>query len=227
MERSQFLARVKQAVQTGNAYRVALKPVPSDVGYVGSDADLCAAFAREVEGVGGFAEVVDSHDAALAVLGSWLDLHPARSALCWPHPVLDELDLFDWLRRRGVEVVHSDAGELDPSNGRQRWLAADVGITSVEWAIAETGSLVMWSRRGRERVASLVPPVHIAIVRQRQIVPDLMDVFREAESRGLSDLPSNMTLITGPSKTGDIELQLTTGVHGPGTWRVLVIRDAS
>ena len=226
MDREQFLARVKQAVQTGNAYRVALKPVPPDVGYVGADADLCGAFAREVEGVGGFAEVVDSDDAALAVLGSWLDLHPARSALCWPHPVLDELGLFEWLRQRGVEVVRSDEGDVDDTTRRERWLAADVGITSVEWAIAETGSLVMWSRRGRERVASLVPPVHIAVVRQRQIVPDLLDVFRAAESRGLRDLPSNMTLITGPSKTGDIELQLTTGVHGPGTWRVLVIRDA-
>ena len=72
-------------------------------------------------------------------------------------------------------------------------------------------------------MASLTPPVHIAIVERVQIVPDLIDAFERLAGRGLDALPSNVTLITGPSKTGDIELQLTTGVHGPGKWRVIVI----
>jgi len=90
-------------------------------------------------------------------------------------------------------------------------------------AIAETGTLLMCARPGQERVASLTPPMHIAIVERRQIVPDLIDAFDWLAGRGLENLPSNVTLITGPSKTGDIELQLTTGVHGPGKWRVVVV----
>jgi L-lactate dehydrogenase complex protein LldG len=62
--------------------------------------------------------------------------------------------------------------------------------------------------------------MHIAIVQQEQIVPDLIDAF---SMLGKGPLPCNVTFITGPSKTGDIELQLTTGVHGPGKWRVIVI----
>jgi L-lactate dehydrogenase complex protein LldG len=82
----------------------------------------------------------------------------------------------------------------------------------------------MCSAPGHERMASLVPPAHVAIVEASQIVPDLLDAFAELEKRGVDNLPSNITLITGPSKTGDIELQLTTGVHGPGHWHVVVIR---
>jgi L-lactate dehydrogenase complex protein LldG len=84
---------------------------------------------------------------------------------------------------------------------------------------------MMVARPGQERLASLIAPVHIAIVERRQIVPDLIDAFGLLRQQGLEQLASNVTLITGPSKTGDIELQLTTGVHGPGKWRVIVIDD--
>ena len=90
-------------------------------------------------------------------------------------------------------------------------------------ALAETGTLMMCSRAGQERVASLLPPTHIAIVERKQIVPDLIDAFQMLGGRGAGQLPSNVTFITGPSKTGVIELQLTTGVHGPGQWRVIVM----
>jgi L-lactate dehydrogenase complex protein LldG len=100
-------------------------------------------------------------------------------------------------------------------------LACDVGITSCDWAIAETGTLMMCAGPGHERVASLLPPMHVAVVERQQIVPDLIDAFATLNA---TTLPSNVTLITGPSKTGDIELQLTTGVHGPGKWRVIVVR---
>ena len=70
---------------------------------------------------------------------------------------------------------------------------------------------------------SLLPPMHIAVVERRQIVPDLFDAFQFLAAGGLDNLPSNITWITGPSKTGDIELQLTTGVHGPGKWRVIIV----
>ena len=63
-------------------------------------------------------------------------------------------------------------------------------------------------------------PMHVAIVECQQIVPDLIDALAKLKS---DVMPSNVTRITGPSKTGDIELQLTTGVHGLGKWRVIII----
>ena len=61
----------------------------------------------------------------------------------------------------------------------------------------------------------------MAVIEARQIVADLFALFSRYEHE---ELPSNLTLITGPSKTGDIELELTTGVHGPGQWHVIIVR---
>ena len=76
----------------------------------------------------------------------------------------------------------------------------------------------MRSSPDQPRSISLLPPVHIALAERRQLVPDLFDLFPQ-----LGTLPSCLTLITGPSKTGDIELRLVTGVHGPGTVHVLML----
>ncbi|MFO0867380.1 MAG: lactate utilization protein [Pirellulales bacterium] len=223
MGREEFLARVRQAAETGKAYRVALRPVPDDVAYVGVSGDPVAALAREVQEVGGEAAIAATPDEAQAILHRWLDRAAPRSVLGWRHPVLERLGVPELVRRRGASWW--DADQERPSDLREHWLAADVGLTGVEWAIAETGSLVMASRPGRERVVSLLPPVHIAIVEESRILPDLLDLFRRLQADGLEQLPSNLVLITGPSKTGDIELQLTTGVHGPGQWLVLILRD--
>ena len=102
-------------------------------------------------------------------------------------------------------------------------LGVDVCISSVSYAIAETGTLAVMSQPGQERGGSLLGPVHLAVVETSQILPDLFDLFEKLGQRK-EGMPSNLTLITGPSKTGDIELELTTGVHGPGVWYVLIIK---
>ena len=225
MSRDAFLARVKQAAEMGRAYRVAHQEIPPEVGYVGAVGDLCEHLAREINAVGGIATLVNSLAEARDVLAGYLTESAARSALCWQHPVLDRLGLDSLLQERNVaQVNHAQNAHLDLLTRRQQQLACEIGITSVDVAIAETGTLLLCSRPGQERLASLVAPMHVAIVERSQIVPDLLDAFQILQDRGLSNLPSNVTLITGPSKTGDIELQLTTGVHGPGKWRVIIVR---
>jgi L-lactate dehydrogenase complex protein LldG len=94
---------------------------------------------------------------------------------------------------------------------------AHAGITGVAAAVAETGSLVVASGRGRTRNAFIIPPIHIAIVREEQIVPDLIDLFAR-----IGAPPTALTIISGPSKTADIEGILITGVHGPGHVHILL-----
>jgi L-lactate dehydrogenase complex protein LldG len=102
--------------------------------------------------------------------------------------------------------------------------SVDVGVTGVAAAIAETGTLVTTSGPATARGSSLIPPVHVAVVRASQILPDLCDFFAGLASD--PQLPANVNLITGPSKTADIEGILVTGMHGPGEVYVLLVSDA-
>lgn len=225
MSRESFLARVRQAAEVGRAYRVHLKPVPPEAGYVGVEGDLCERLAKEIAEVGGQAFLVDDLASARATLLDLIRQADTASALCWQHELLERLALSELLATHGL--LRHDYEELamhDEKDRRLTVLAAGIGISSVDCAIAETGTLMLCSRPGQERVASLLPPMHVAIVERSQIVPDLIDAIALLHERGLANLPSNVAFITGPSKTGDIELQLTTGVHGPGLWRVIIIR---
>lgn len=96
----------------------------------------------------------------------------------------------------------------------------DVGITSVQAAIAETGTLVLDSTRERHRLVSLVPPVHIAIVKAATIYATLGETLSMLQSG--KELSPAITFITGPSRTADIELTLTIGVHGPQELYVII-----
>ncbi len=98
---------------------------------------------------------------------------------------------------------------------------ADAAVTGVVAAIAETGTIVCVSSATTARGTSLIPPVHVALVNAAQIVPDLFDYFDRLSRDG--ELPANVNLITGPSKTADIEGILITGVHGPGTLHVVAV----
>lgn len=225
MNRDEFLARVRGAALSGRRYRVAVRnDLPPRPGRMGPNDGRAERFIDELERVGGVAHRVSGHEAAREALLALVDRPGVKSALCWEHPVLDRVGLDALLADRGVEKwSHPPLAERTADEQRAHMLAADLGITSATLAIAETGTLVMVAGAGSERTASLLPPVHVAIIEEQQIVPDLYDAFdRLAE---LEEMPSNVTLITGPSKTGDIELRLTTGVHGPGQWHVIVIVD--
>jgi L-lactate utilization protein LutC len=226
MSREAFLRRVRAAVESGRAYRVhPCDEAASRAGYVGAGDDLCARLAAEVGAAGGTAHEVDDLAAARRTLVDLLRRHNAHSALCWRHELLARLGLDELLASLSIERLDYDGlCQLEEPHRRERVLAADVGITSVDFAIAETGTLAMLSRPGQERLASLAPPLHVAVVESRQVIADLLDLFAALDVAGPDALPSNLTLITGPSKTGDIELELTTGVHGPGQWHVVIAR---
>jgi L-lactate dehydrogenase complex protein LldG len=105
--------------------------------------------------------------------------------------------------------------------------AARVGLTGVDAALAATGSIVLSSGRGRYRAASLLPSVHVAVVATDQIAPDLESWLAAQRATGATSLrrPSNLVIITGPSRTADIAMQLVMGMHGPRALHVVVLPD--
>lgn len=98
----------------------------------------------------------------------------------------------------------------------------DAGLTGTLGAIADTGSLILWPGADEPRLLSLVPHIHVALLRADR----LYDTFWQAvtENRWAEGMPTNALLISGPSKTADIEQTLAYGVHGPKRLVVVVIR---
>jgi L-lactate dehydrogenase complex protein LldG len=98
---------------------------------------------------------------------------------------------------------------------------AEVGITGADYALADTGSLVMLSSAEEARMISLLPPVHIAIVEKSKLLTGLDELFTVLPDPNAGT--SSMVLITGPSRTADIEQILVRGVHGPGEIHVVLL----
>ncbi|WP_019935658.1 LutC/YkgG family protein [Oceanimonas smirnovii] len=100
----------------------------------------------------------------------------------------------------------------------------DAGITGCHGAIAASGSLVLWPGPEEPRTLSLVPPHHIAILKASTLHPNLPAMMTdEGWSRGM---PTNLLLVSGPSKTADIQQTLAYGAHGPSALTVLILEDA-
>ena len=109
----------------------------------------------------------------------------------------------------------------DRANLQNVCASVDVGITSAAYGLAATGSLVMLSSATEARMISLLPPVHIAVIETSQILADIDELFTVLPDPARQT--SSMVLITGPSRTGDIEQISIRGVHGPGELHVVLI----
>jgi L-lactate dehydrogenase complex protein LldG len=98
----------------------------------------------------------------------------------------------------------------------------------VDYVIAETGTLVLTAQAGQMRGVSLLPPVHVAVARTSQVIATLDDYLLLVQQEGADvqqALSSCVSFVTGPSRTGDIELKLTVGVHGPGDLHLVLLDE--
>jgi L-lactate utilization protein LutC len=216
-DREAFFDRIRRAVAAGNrAGDAATLPERGAVGYQGAGDDLVGRFATELTAVGGVAHLVADVESAAAKVMELLREKRAQRVVVGRGTMLDKLALSERLRIAGIETVVADS--VDAAAWRAAAFAADVGISGVELLVAETGSIVVETRPDQPRGLSLLPPVHIAVAERRQLLPDLFDIFAESTAP-----PACLSIITGPSKTGDIELRLVTGVHGPGEVHVVLI----
>lgn len=156
----------------------------------------------------------------LKTLSEWIESKNLSRVLLSDHPYL-EPDMGKNLEVPGVEIC-SDQIDLDTLYDQ-----IDCGITVATAAVAETGSVVLSSSEKELRLASLVPPRHLVVVSSTVLVDDLLDL----SARGgvldgrTGEIPSAVTLVTGPSKTADIEGVLVTGVHGPGEVQIVVVDE--
>jgi L-lactate dehydrogenase complex protein LldG len=179
-------------------------------------------FQQEFERVGGTFYRAARLDHVPPLVASIAREREARRLVTW-YPRGFGIDLTPDFRAQALDVeVMPVAPVEDPERRRQSRMsiaAADIGFTGVDLAVAETGTLILRSAAGRPRSTALLPPYHVAVFDRTALVESLAQVgiFLEAWHDGEPEPGSGAAIhfITGPSRTADIELTLTRGVHGP------------
>ena len=175
-------------------------------------------FQREFERVGGvFHRVATVHEVA-TVMGRLARERDARSVVSW-HPSALGFDPTPGLAAEQL-TAHSMPDDM-PDAAERRFLretiaATPLGLTGVDLALAETGTMILRSGAGRPRSTSLLPATHVAVFDRTVLVESLAQVSVFLEAWHTEDASgAAINFITGPSRTADIELTLTRGVHGP------------
>ncbi len=158
----------------------------------------------------------------------------AKSLVQWDHPLVKALDLEATLKDQDIPVstaAYDGSESTDTQKAqkradiRQKVIDAYIGVTSADYCLADTATLVMKSRPGEARSVSLLPSVHVAVIRLEQLLFDLKELYAlikwDPASKG--ELPHHMVFVSGPSKTADIELVMVHGAHGPRALTLYVI----
>jgi L-lactate dehydrogenase complex protein LldG len=187
-------------------------------------ADLAAVFVAELQAAAGYAHVPASPAEALDILLDIVRRHAAEAALAWDDEHLPLPGVRKALAKAGVQVLDATL-PVEPAARAARLAELDraaIGITGALAGLADTGSVALASGPGRGRIASLLPPVHVALLPVAKLYPT-MPAFL-AEHPDVTRQASGLVFVTGPSRTGDIEQILTLGVHGPREIHVLLLQ---
>ena len=174
-------------------------------------------FLEELEAVGGHGKRVESLEEAREYVLALAWEKGAKLLIRWDEEELERLGVDGPLEEAGVEVVVW----RDLEDFREVAARADVGLSTAEWAIAETGSLVLTSGPGRGRTVTLLPPTYVAVLAAEKVLSTVPEAIGRYAEGG--EVPSNICFHTGPSRSGDIEMSLTIGVHGPGDVHVVLV----
>lgn len=167
-------------------------------------------FGRNLEKLAGKCYIVENISEVRALA---LSLLAGRTAVASNSPFLHECGV--------PSLANVQSGFSDRDVLCAACAQVDVGITGADYALADTGTFVMLSSSDEARLISLLPPAHIAIFPRNRLLSGLDELLQRAPRP--SDLTSAMVLITGPSRTADIEQILVRGVHGPGEVHAIIV----
>jgi L-lactate dehydrogenase complex protein LldG len=185
--------------------------------------DLLARFAEALTAVGGTAHGPLPVEEALELA---VELCRERAgsaavALSTGDPLVGKLGVAERLAAAGLDVLSPD-----DVFWRERLAEAGVGVTGAVAGVAASGTVGIVCGPGAPRATSLVPPAHICLVTRGTMVEDLAEALRRcAPVTDATDLPSGLVWVSGPSRSADLELVLTVGVHGPASVDVIVVDE--
>jgi len=192
--REEIMNKLKSAVHS-----VPEKPDFEEPIYHSIDLPLELAFKENLEKVNGFVHLFSSEKELFQALKEFLTPRQKENIFCAEDEFCSQLNAF--------EIPFQQSSEL-PKN-------TEVGITGCEFLIAHTGSVMVSSAQKGGRQMFVYPPVHIVVARKNQLVGYLDEAYAGIHEKYNDNFPSQIVLITGPSRTADIEKTLVLGAHGP------------
>jgi L-lactate dehydrogenase complex protein LldG len=219
MDQRVFLARVKRQLATPAPHNPAhpMPPLPATVPEVEShllDAhDLPGSFERAAKKVAAEVHRINGNRVPPELVAELVERYGVKRAVISAEP--EAAAVADELRALAVEVEPLSI---------EAAARADLGVTSASYGLATTGTVVQESAVAGGRTASLLPPVHLCVLPASRLVPSTSAVLRTMGAPGR--LPSNLVLITGPSRSGDIEQIITLGVHGPTALHIALLEES-
>jgi L-lactate dehydrogenase complex protein LldG len=206
--RDEILARIRDGLRDAEpppAQGPSSTAAPEDFE---SHAERVSAFCRRLTAADGHVRMVADEEQAAAALREIVEKAGAAKIALSDAPLVQRL------------AGALDSVDLVEASDRAGLLEADLGVSGAQHAIAETGTLVLETRREQNRLVSLLPPLHVAVLHADNLLATLGDALAAVSKEGLS---RGVTFITGPSRTADIELVLVVGVHGPRELHVILI----
>jgi len=206
--REEILTRIRHAQQN---HSVNLPPEPNwtSNSYKELVVPLSQCFTNELEAVNGQCSIVHSEEEAVSLIKHMVKEEQITSLFCLDASLQNLLQ------------VHCVPFNSDPND----FTDMQVGITRCEYLIARTGSVMVSSAHASGRRMNVFPPIHIVMAKESQLVPYLEDAYVAIQTKYSTHLPSMISLITGPSRTADIEKTLVLGAHGPKKLWVILVND--
>jgi len=199
--RQEILDRLKNAI-----HQTPEKPDSETPVYHSANKPLDLSFQENLEKVNGSTRLFKHRNKLFTELKNYLSKFNADNIICREKEIQEQLRLFD--------IPFSEDSELPAS--------IEIGITGCEYLVAHTGTVMVSSAQKGGRQLFVYPPIHVIIASRTQIVSYLEDAYKAIQKKYKDNLPSQITLITGPSRTADIEKTLILGAHGPKELNVFI-----
>jgi L-lactate dehydrogenase complex protein LldG len=184
---------------------------------------LVQRFAAELTNLKGEPQIVAGDFGAREAVMKALSALGVTRLLAWDFAHIPVPGLREAIEAAGIEIIIPDTTDEFRAETLDAAESAQASLTGVDAAVAATGTMIVRTQPGKGRIPTVLAPVHIAVIGAGQIVGRLENWVAAQRARGLGDIldGANVCFISGPSRTGDIEMELILGVHGPG--RVIAI----
>jgi len=216
------LRHARRPFETATPRPAAYQPVLS-AGDQSTDA-LIARFQDAMTALKGNTIVAHGDAAVRDIVIDLLRQHEVTHILAWDFSHIPVADLELTVRNAGITITMPNTHEERSPDAMQWMGSAGAGLTGADAALAATATLVLSTDIGKGRIPTVLPPIWISVISSSQIFAHMEDWVAHQRAQGMTTIleRANVAFVTGPSRTGDIEMQLVLGVHGPGTQYVVI-----